>query len=452
MREWKKTASALAVVVLAGLAAPAAAAVTQQAILSPIGGASDDYFGYSVSVAANYIVAGAYGDDNYGTDAGAAYVFLRNQGGKDKWGQISRMQCDSLAAYDRFGWSVSVDSRGYSILGAPGDDNKGPESGAAYVGRRAAGGGCEEVARLQPDDLSSHDGFGYSVSIDGDIAVVGAYQDDDRAPNAGAAYIFARDEGGKRNWGLITKLYASDAGGSDFFGQSVAINGDFVVVGAPGSNTRGVDSGAAYIFGRDQGGASNWGQVTKLSPSDGTGGDYFGFSVSAGFEEVLIGAYGDDDQGSLSGSAYLFQRDEGGFDNWGLLKKLMPDDGAGGDEFGYSVAISEERAICGAPLDDDLGNSSGSSYVFGEDEGGTDNWGQMEKFYASDAAAGARFGRSVSVFTPHVSVGAFLGSATALEEGEAYAYHAPEPAALGLIGLGAVTLSARRRRKTRRFS
>ncbi len=135
--------------------------------------------------------------------------------------------------------------------------------------------------------------------------VIGAAGDDDLGFQSGSAYVFERDHGGTENWGQVTKLLASDGEEGDFFG-SVAISGNTMVVGANLDNDNGFVSGSAYIFDRDQEGINNWGQVTKLLASDGAVEDFFGFEVAISGDTVIIGAQNDDDNGINSGSSYIF--------------------------------------------------------------------------------------------------------------------------------------------------
>ena len=160
------------------------------------------------------------------------------------------------------------------------------------------------------------------------------------------------------------KLLPSDGESWDYFGESVSISGDTAIVGAYEDDDNGTESGSAYIFSRDQGGADNWGEVKKLLPSDGAEFDNFGYSVSISGDTAIVGAYRDDDNGDSSGSAYIFSRDEGGVDNWGEVKKLTASDGSYRDRFGHSVSISGDTAIVGAYQDDDNGIGSGSAYIF----------------------------------------------------------------------------------------
>ncbi|WP_419634052.1 FG-GAP repeat protein [Thiolapillus sp.] len=127
------------------------------------------------------------------------------------------------------------------------------------------------------------------------------------------------------------KLVATDGAIGDGFGRSVSISGDWAVVGAYADSDNGGQSGSAYLFYRNSGGAGNWGQVKKLLPADGAAADYFGESVAISGDTIIVGAWLDDDNGSASGSAYIFSRNQGGTDNWGQVKKLLPSDGSSDD-------------------------------------------------------------------------------------------------------------------------
>jgi hypothetical protein len=162
------------------------------------------------------------------------------------------------------------------------------------------------------------------------------------------------------------KLTAGDGTAEDYFGSSVSISGNTAIVGAPGDDDNGTESGSAYIFSRNQGGTDNWGEVQKLLASDGAAGDYFGWSLSISGNMAIVGAPIDDDNGGDSGSAYIFSRNQGGTDNWGEVQKLLASDGAAYDYFGHSVSISGNTAIVGAVGDDDNGDYSGSAYIFSD--------------------------------------------------------------------------------------
>ena len=193
------------------------------------------------------------------------------------------------------------------------------------------------------------------MSIFSDYALIGAYGDGDNGSYSGSAYVFHRSGS---TWSQQAKLIASDGAAFDWFGHSVSISGDYALVGAPDDDDNGSNSGSAYVFQRS---GSTWTQQAKLIASDGAADDRFGFSVSISGDYALVGAYGDGDNGSASGSAYVFQRSDS---TWTQQVKLKASDGAADDVFGYSVSISGDCALVGAYGDDDNGTESGSIYFF----------------------------------------------------------------------------------------
>ena len=251
-----------------------------------------------------------------------------------------------------------------------------------------------EKQKLLASDGAAVDYFGCSVSISGDFAIVGAYGDDDNGSWSGSAYIFKWDG---TTW-VEQKLLASDSAASDYFGCSVSISGDSAIVGAPADNF-----GSAYIFAPNDIDPNNWDEQQKLLALDEAAGDSFGYSVSISGDLAIVGAVGDDDNGSLSGSAYIFAPNNIDPNNWDQQAKLLASDGAAEDCFGYSVSISVDLAIVGAYRNDDNGSWSGSAYIFKWD--GT-SWVEQKKLLASDGAADDLFGYSVSISGDFAIVGA----------------------------------------------
>jgi hypothetical protein len=193
------------------------------------------------------------------------------------------------------------------------------------------------------------------VAVDGDSAVIGASLDDDQGYASGSAYVFVRSGTG---WSEQAKLLPSDGAAADQFGTSVAVDGDSAVVGAHWDDDQGFVSGSAYVFVRS---GTGWSEQAKLLPSDGAAGDGFGVGVAVDGDSAVVGAPGDDDQGSASGSAYVFVRSG---TTWSEQAKLLPSDGGAADHFGTSVAVDGDTVAVGAPGDDDQGSASGSAYVF----------------------------------------------------------------------------------------
>ena len=214
------------------------------------------------------------------------------------------------------------------------DDDKGSNSGSAYIFNVTTG---TEIHKLVADDGAASDYFGMSVAIDGNYAIVGAYSDDDNSSNigsnSGSAYIFNVQTGAE-----LHKLNASDAMGGDYFGQSVAISGNYAIVGAQADDDIGDNSGSAYIFNVTTGT-----EIHKLVADDAAWGDNFGVSVAIDGNYAIVGASYDDDKGSNSGSAYIFNVTTGT-----QLHKLIDSNGGVNYRFGGSVAISGNYAIVGS--------------------------------------------------------------------------------------------------------
>ena len=213
----------------------------------------------------------------------------------------------------------------------------------------------DQLFKLLPKDGAANDRFGVSVAINGTTAIVGAYWDShDNGSNSGSAYLFDTATGRQ-----FTKLVPDDGAAGDNFGSSVAISGATAIVGAGGDDDNGMGSGSAYLF--DISDPANPTQLFKLLPNDGAAEDLFG-SVAISGATAIVGASGDDDSGSRSGSAYLFDTTTGQ-----QIAKLLPNDGEAFDYFGVSVAISPDgigTAIVGVSGDDDNGSRSGSAYLF----------------------------------------------------------------------------------------
>jgi uncharacterized protein (DUF2345 family) len=365
-------------------------------------GAVNDQSGKSVAISGDTLVVGAFGDDSA---RGAAYVFARNWGGADNWGQVQKLAASDGAADDWFGFSVAI-SGDTVVVGARGDDSY---KGAAYVFARNWGGADNwgQVKKLTASDGVANDYFGWAVAISGDTVVVGAYGDDGFR---GAAYVFARNRGGADQWGQVTKLVAADWAVWDCFGMSVAVSGDAIVVGAFMDDSV---KGAAYVFARNQGGADLWGQVKKLTASDGEAQDHFGDSVAISGDTVVVGATGNDGH---RGAAYVFARNQSGADRWGQVQKLTASDGVDFDHFGVVVAIGGDTVVVGAG---DVDFYRGAAYVFARNRGGTDVWGQVKKLTAADSTDWHYFGASVALSGDTVAVGAF---GDAGYRGAAYVY------------------------------
>ena len=289
-----------------------------------------DHFGYSVSISGDRAIIGSPIDaedatgGNTLTSAGSAYTFKRD--GNGNWNQTQKIVAADRASADLFGASVSI-STDYAIVGAYQEDenpfgvNTVNNAGSAYIFKSDGNEVWTQTQKIVSSDRAISDRFGISVSISGTYVVVGAYLEDENETggstltNAGSAYIFEKD--GNNNWTQTKKIISSDRDPNDNFGQSVNINGNYVIVGAPNetADTQGgnifTSAGAAYIFKRN--GNGNWNQTQKIVASDRANSDYFGFSVSISEDYAFVGAYLEDDNLSGgnplngAGSSYIFE-------------------------------------------------------------------------------------------------------------------------------------------------
>jgi hypothetical protein len=276
------------------------------------------------------------------------------------------------------------------------------------VGPATAQAPCEQ-AELFDADGGLSDLFGHAVAIDGDTAVVGAIYDDDNAWHAGAAYVFRLDPY-TSSWVQEQKLLPDDGVANyDFFGHAVAVVGDTVVIGVPLDDDNGEDSGSVYVFHHD---GSSWIQDQKILPADGAAGDEFGTSVALQGDTLVIGARSDDDNGIDSGSAYVF-RDQGS--SWVQVQELLATDEVTEEErFGRSVAIDNGTVVVGA-IDYDNGHA-GSTFVF-RFNAATAQWNQEQKLITPEGAA-----RAVAIAGDRILIGATNDDQNGPASGSAYVF------------------------------
>jgi hypothetical protein len=331
------------------------------------------FFPNSSAISGDTIVIGTsnalYDIDNDGVkeDVGAAFVYERNQGGTNNWGLVKEL--------------ISSD-RNVKVLNS---------------------GGIR---------------FGGRVAIEGDSIVVTAGTPITTASgtNDGAVYVFSRNQGGTNNWGQVKRLVPTipqlDVGNASL---SLS-NGTLIVGSSPGLLSIPSADWAAYIFARDKGGANNWGEVKRLTTNDSR--EAFGYAVSISGDIAVVAAFSDYDanrNGTIEcgrqtpnvgssecdlGTVHIFSRNQGGTNNWGLLKKLTPPNFKGLEQTLITVAISNNRLILGSPRDTSIpdpdGNDMGAVYVFEQNVGGTNNWGQIAKLLPSDLTRGTQFGWQIA--------------------------------------------------------
>jgi hypothetical protein len=261
---------------------------------------ADEYdgIGYSTAISGDYAIAGTY----YGGDGGAGVAYIFNKAGTDSWDSGTKIVASDAASRDSFGWSVAI-SEDYAIVGSPFEDSGGDDAGAAYIFRRTGLNTWDSGTKIVAPDAQAEDYFGNAVAISSDYAIVGAVGEDQGGSFAGAAYIFRRT--GLNTWDSGTTIVAPDAQAEDYFGESVAISGDYVLVGAYGEDDGGYTAGAAYIFQRT--GANSWDSGTRIKATDADSNDRFGGSVAINGDYAAISARYDNEGGTDAGAVYIFK-------------------------------------------------------------------------------------------------------------------------------------------------
>lgn len=402
----------------AGQSSQSAIVAWREQVLTASDGTEYSYFGRRVALSGSTLVVGAGWADVASTEGtrGSAYVYERDSGPPDDWREERRLVAPDATPGDGFGWSVAI-AADLIAVGATGRTAGGAEPTTArhavyLFGRDQDGvGRWGLIKKLQGSDTLAGDQFGYSVSLDGDMLWVGApYSTISGNTAQGAAYIFAKDEGGLGQWGQVKKSVASDGSQYDRFGGSLSGSGYTVAVGAPLAYWGPVREGAAYIFARDTGGIGQWGEVRRLRALDS--GASFGVSVSMSGSDLVVGAEGAYVGGIQTGAAYLFSQDQGGIAEWGQVRKLVGSDAQAGGWFGNAVGISGDTVVVGA-------RNHGMAYVFGRDQNGPGQWGQIRQLGPGPWL----FGYSVGVGGNAIVVGS-PGSQIGSQEyqGGVYAY------------------------------
>ncbi len=305
--------------------------------------------------------------------------------------QIEReFQADDGAALDRFGQALAVDGT-RALVGSTGDDDFGRQSGSAYLIDLLSG---EEIVKLNAPDSVERDAFGSSVSLKGNLAIIGVPDDDDNGDGSGAAWIFDLTQVHNEGYEPI-KLTASDAAAGDNFGNAVATDGNHIIVGAWKDGDDGENQGAAYVF------TTSGQEQHKLVANDGALFDQFGSALAIDNGTIVVGATFANAPGADSGAAYLFDANSGA-----QIAKLVAPDGSAGDTFGESVAIADGLLVIGASNYDDNDEDTlpgvGRAYLF---DANTRNL--VATLSPPTDERGARFGVSVSIGS-RIAIGAFF--------------------------------------------
>jgi hypothetical protein len=308
--------------------------MVEQTLVAPVP-ASGDRFGAAVALEGDVLIVGAPEDDDFGSNAGLAYVFHRADG---VWALETTLKNESPAANDQFGWSLALSGETLAV-GARLDDEPATNTGAVVVFLRSEAGVWTQQAKFKGVDTAASDQFGYSVALHDDTLVVGAFNDDDGGIDSGGAFVFMRSDG---VWSQQAKLIPADLSPSDLYGSAVAVEADRAVVGSPQDDDGATDAGSAYVFERN---GAAWGLEAKLAPKDPNAQERFGLAVAIDASRIVVGAPGDNSNAIGAGSVRLFLPGGG---SWVLSQTFTAFDATMGLALGSGVDIDGDLILGGA--------------------------------------------------------------------------------------------------------
>lgn len=306
-------------------------------------------FGRALDVDGSTLVVGdvvPYATTEVGEEGyiGCVYVFVRGPDGN--WVEEARLLADEPDMSDAsFGLAVALNDN-VLVVGEPKGESLPlvERTGSVYIFERLAGEGWVQTTKLRPEDGSTGDNFGSSVDVSGSTVVVGAVRNDASGKDSGVAYAYSKVD---ETWALKNQLIPADGSAFDSFGRSVAISADVIVVGARGDDDNGSSSGSTYVFVDNNG---QWVEAAKLLAEDGEASDGFGKAVDVDGDFIVVGAEGADDDRDPAlenlGAAYVFERV--GFSVWTQISHLQPSYGVRDDAFGSSVASNDGTVVVGS--------------------------------------------------------------------------------------------------------
>ena len=364
---------------------------------------ADDFFGHGVSLDGDRALVWAPRLSRVDSDdpdrSSAAYAFEFEE---SRWRQTQRLTIDDPFANGILGPAPVSISGTRALLGSPGDSEQADQAGAAYV-FELDGDRWRRAQKLTAADPSADDYFGWPVSLDGDRALIGSNSD------LGSAHVFDFD-GSEDRWRQTQKITPDNAvvETPEAIVRALSLDGSRALIGHPNDFENAAHAGAAYVFEFD---GSRWDQTQKLTPTDASREQYFGFAVSLDGERALVSAPRDDEQAEQGGAVYVFDLDGG---EWTQTQKFTAPDSSA-REFGSLVSLDGERALVGS------NGREGAAYVFEFDRSAA-QWGPGQRLIASDTDAGDDFGSALSLDGERALVGAPGDDEQAEQAGAAYVF------------------------------
>jgi len=378
-------------------------------LLANDGGAYDD-FGYAVAVQGDFLIAGAYGDDaTGGTDSGSAYIYHRDG---PNWVFMQKIEPSDPAPFDYFGYAVELHDD-MAMVGSISDE----PGGSVYVFRYDPQTNTwNQIQKIIAPDVQQGDSFGSAIAVDGRYMAIGARMDSDVAQDAGSVYVYEYEESISQ-WQYLDEFHADDAAANEWFGEQLAMNSPYIVVGLPRDDPNGTSSGSAYLFESHFG---TYNQIKKFIPDDGIEDAHFGSSVGIDNETIIIGARQDWPGANRTGSAYIYRKFA---TQWSLEQKIYDNTSTANswDQFGCSVDIIGDTALIGAWGSDANAPDCGCAYIFTR-SGST--WSPFKPYqFAFDAEQFDEFGCSVDLDNTTAVIGAYQKADNGTNTGAAYAFN-----------------------------
>ncbi len=350
-------------------------------------------YGQSVDMKGGWAVVGSNQKNASNEQKGTAYVLFRDPA-TGNWAQVAQFFPDNTSAGDVFFGGKVAMGNGFCAVSARLDDENSADAGAIYIYKYDGPNPGDWSFYQKVLGVSAGEQLGGSLDYFNELLIAGATQNSDGNPEAGAAYLYAQVPAGTGNWNLVKKLTAPDSDLGDHLGFDVAVSGDRALVTAKDDDEKGVDAGAAYIYGKDQGGANNWGLIKKITSTDADDDDNFGVSADLDGGWAVVGANKDDDKGPESGSAYVFHHNQGGAGNWGQYAKITDYNGKKGEHFGYAVSIDGEHIAIGARWKRVFQGRAGAVFVYHKEVNG---WAEFSMLTDPDNLYNDQLGSSVAL-------------------------------------------------------
>lgn len=407
----------------AALGSVASAQALEQQQVTPTLGTSTQKFGRAVATVGDLLVVGSPEDDTKATNAGAAYVY-RWDTALAAWAFEAQLFPTDPEASAQFGISTAVDGD-VAVVGCYLEDNaKGTDAGAVYVFRKNSSTGVwSQEQKLTPSVGAATDWYGFTISLVGSVLVVGApYADSANGTDSGLAYVY-RYKNSIVKWAEETTLVDPDGAANDYAGWSLAFDGATAVIGSPTENQGGgYDSGSVGVWTVS---GTTWTQTAELGAATMQNYSWFGSSVGVSGGDIVVGARYYDVTGIGDVGACYFFGNSGG--TWAETALFTNPDPESSDQFGQSAAMSGKLAVVGSYLDNAFGRAdSGMAYTFRKGKG-TKGWFLDQDLAASDGSSNDGFAVSLACSAERIVSGGYGNdTASGTDWGVVYDFDADE--------------------------